>query len=174
MCRGGNPRVGLHGAQRGEELMLDAIERCLRMTLEAQHENGRRVGCAGEAEAVVVLGAEAVDRDQLTRGGERCRREELVDDALRLAFGARHVQLGRREARRQGVEDDAVDREVSARTWLFWFYPPLFFAPELFIAFDSPILAMGIYAVLLVVLKDEAEVRRLVRLADLDPMAVAA
>jgi len=48
--------------------------------------------------------------------------------------------------------NDAVDREVSARTWLFWFYPPLFFAPELLIAFDSPILAMGIYAVLLVVL----------------------
>lgn len=33
---------------------------------------------------------------------------------------------------------------------------------------------VAITAVLLVVLKDEAEVRRLVRLADLDPMAVAA
>ncbi len=42
--------------------------------------------------------------------------------------------------------------ELNARRWLFWFYPPLFFAPELLIAFDNPVLAMSIYAILLVIL----------------------
>ncbi len=42
--------------------------------------------------------------------------------------------------------------ELNARRWLFWFYPPLFLAPELLIAYASPVLAMSIYALLLMLL----------------------
>lgn len=50
------------------------------------------------------------------------------------------------------VEGESRITELNARRWLFWFYPPLFFAPELLIAFANPVWAMLLYASLLFVL----------------------
>ncbi len=87
-----------------------------------------------------------------------CSRQQLaVSMLLPLALRPKADDMNYTQARDKTItvgKRDAIDRDVAmgVRTWLFWFYPPLFFAPELLIAFDSPILAMGIYAVLLVVL----------------------
>src|SRR6185436_804619 len=105
--RARDARVRLHRAQRGHAVGLDARERLGRRSLEAKDEHGRRVRCADEPEAVVVLDAHAVDRHDLLRAGELRLGAQPRDDLGRLAFGAADVELGRREARRQRVEDGA-------------------------------------------------------------------
>src|SRR5690349_9176546 len=99
--------VRLDGTQRRHAVGLDARERLVRGALEAQHEHRRRVRRAHEAEAVVVLDAHAVDRDDLARAGELRLLLQPRDDRRRLSFGAADVELGSREARRQRVEDRA-------------------------------------------------------------------
>src|SRR5664279_4192855 len=121
MRRHGHPGVGLYGAQGRHAFGLDALERLGRRAFEAEHEHGRRVGGADEAEAVFVLDANAVDGDDLACAGKLRFVEDPGDHCRRLALDARHVELGRAEARGQGIEHGArvaaaaQDLEQAAR-----------------------------------------------------------
>jgi len=100
-------RVGLDEAQRGHEVALDARQRLGRLTFEAQHQHRRGVGGADEAEAVLVVGAQAVDGDDLVGVGEARHLLQLLHQSLRLALLAGDVELRRAVAVGQGVEDAA-------------------------------------------------------------------
>src|SRR5215472_4375918 len=110
--RARDARVGLDRAQRRHAVGLDARERLGSRAFETQHEDRSRVRCAHEAEAVVVLDTDAVDRHDLARAGELRLGAQPCDDLGRLALRAADVELGRREARRQRVEHRA---RVGAR-----------------------------------------------------------
>ncbi len=73
---------------------------------------------------------------------------------ITLALRLKTFDMNYTQAREKTVALGGGPRlsELNARRWLFWFYPPLFFAPELLIAFANPVLAMSIYALLLIVL----------------------
>src|SRR6185503_17128411 len=62
--------VGLGGQDHARELALDAVERGRILALETQHDDGRRVRAARQAEAVRVFDAQAVDVDNAVRARE--------------------------------------------------------------------------------------------------------
>src|SRR5450755_4183470 len=114
-------RVRLDEAQGRHEIGFDAAQRLGRLTLEAQHQDRRRVRCPDQSEAVAVVGAHAVDRDDLLRAGKLRLGEQTLDERLGLALGTGNVEFGGAETVGQGVEHrtpvrrDAEDLEQARR-----------------------------------------------------------
>src|SRR6266436_799821 len=80
-----NAGVGLGFEQDALEVALDAGQRGIAVALEAQHQHGRGVGGAHEAEAVRVLDAQPVDRVHVGRAVELRALLQALDEAVVVA-----------------------------------------------------------------------------------------
>ena len=79
------------------EIAQDAVQRLLRIGVEAQHQHRRGVGRAHQAPAVVPVHAQAIDRRQ-ARTLELRLLLEALDEAVRVAVGHLDLDLGRGHA----------------------------------------------------------------------------
>ena len=98
--------IGFDAVQQREHGGADAFQRLRGLAFKAQYEHGGGVAGADEAEAVGPVHAQAVNGADARGGGEGGGGQllQLGGQAVRLAFGAAHVQLGRAVAAGQGVE----------------------------------------------------------------------
>ena len=81
------------------------------MAFEAQHQHGRGVAAADQAEAVGKVHAQTVDGAHLTafklQAAIGHTRQQLGDHGVVFTFCARHVEFGRGEAGGQGIQKGA-------------------------------------------------------------------
>jgi HlyD family secretion protein len=96
------------GPDGAAEIGLDALDAPRRVRFEAQHHHRRGVGGAGQAEAVGVLDAHAVDGDDALARLRTSPRLELVHQREGLAFV--HLDVEFRRA-------DGVGQRLQHRRW---------------------------------------------------------
>src|SRR5712691_7892038 len=88
-------RIRLERLQRRAKISLDALQGGGVVGFEADHDHRGGIGGSGESEAVSILHAHAVDRQDALGIGKRLRRLELSDEHMGLAFFQLPVQLRR-------------------------------------------------------------------------------